>query len=110
MKSSSHFINTGRGPVVDEAALIKALQEGWIAGAGRDVLEKEPPAPDNPLLKMDQVTLTPHYASSSERGSVERHKKAGGQLVDILSGRWPEDGLVNQAVKPLAAEKWGMPG
>lgn len=110
MKSSAHFINTGRGPVVDEAALIKALQEGWIAGAGLDVLEKEPPAPDNPLLKMDQVTLTPHYASSSERGSVERHKKAGGQLVDILSGRWPEDGLVNPAVKPLAAEKWGMPG
>jgi D-3-phosphoglycerate dehydrogenase / 2-oxoglutarate reductase len=109
MKPSAHFINTGRGPVVDEAALIKALQEGWIAGAGLDVLETEPPAPDNPLLEMAQVTLTPHYASSSERGSAERHRKAGEQLVALLSGRWPEDGLVNPEVKPLAAEKWGMP-
>ena len=52
MKPSAYFINTGRGKVVDEKALIRALQEGWIAGAGLDVLEQEPPAPDNPLRKM----------------------------------------------------------
>lgn len=108
MKPSAHFINTGRGPVVDEAALIKALQEGWIAGAGLDVLEKEPPDPDNPLLTMEHVTLTPHYASASARGSEERYKKAGKQLVSILSGKWPEDGLVNPDVKPLAVKRWGM--
>ena len=109
MKPSAYFINTGRGKVVDEKALIRALQEGWIAGAGLDVLEQEPPAPDNPLRKMENVVLTPHYASASERGGVERFKKAGRQLVTILSGRWPDDGLVNPAVKKLAAEKWGMP-
>ena len=58
MKTTAIFINTGRGPTVDEAALIKALQQGWIAGAGLDVLETEPPKPDNPLLKMDNVILT----------------------------------------------------
>ncbi len=109
MKPSAYFINTGRGKVVVEKALIRALQEGWIAGAGLDVLEQEPPAPDNPLRKMENVVLTPHYASASERGGVERFKKAGRQLVTILSGRWPDDGLVNPAVKKHAAEKWGMP-
>ena len=109
MKSSAYFINTGRGKVVEEKALIKALEGNWIAGAGLDVLEKEPPDPSNPLLQMEQVILTPHYASSSQRGGIERSKKAGRQLVSILSGRWPNDGLVNPAVKGLAAEKWGMP-
>lgn len=109
MKPSAYFINTGRGKVVDEKALIRALQEGWLAGAGLDVQEQEPPAPDNPLRSMEQVVLTPHYASASVRGGIERFKKAGRQLVTILSGLWPEDGLVNPAVKPIAAEKWGMP-
>ena len=109
MKPSAYFINTGRGKVVDEKALIRALQEGRLAGAGLDVQEQEPPAPDNPLRKMDNVVLTPHYASASVRGGVERARKAGQQLVTILSGRWPDDGLVNPAVKKLAAQKWGMP-
>jgi len=109
MKPSAYFINTGRGKVVEEKALIQALEEGWIAGAGLDVLEKEPPDRDNPLLAMEQVVLTPHYASSSARGGIERSKKAGRQLVSILSSRWPEDGLVNPAVKSRAASKWGMP-
>lgn len=109
MKPSAYFINTGRGKVVDEAALIKALKEGWLAGAGLDVLEQEPPAPDNPLLKMDNVFLTPHYASASIQGGIARRDKAARQLATILSGRWPEDGLVNPKVKPLAAKKWGMP-
>src|SRR5260221_4596666 len=65
MKKGALFINTGRGPTVDEAALIKALQEGWIAGAGLDVLETEPPGGNNPLLGMDNVILTAHVASAS---------------------------------------------
>ena len=109
MKPSAYFINTGRGKVVDEKALIEALQEGRLAGAGLDVQEQEPPASDNPLRGMDNVVLTPHYASASVRGGIERFKKAGRQLVTILSGRWPDDGLVNPAVKKVAAEKWGMP-
>ena len=63
MKKSAIFINTGRGPTVDEEALIKALQEGWIAHAALDVLEKEPPSHNNPMLGMENVTLTAHVAS-----------------------------------------------
>ena len=62
MKPNTVVVNTCRGPVIDEAALIQALQNGQIAGAALDVLEKEPPAPDNPLLQMDNVLFTPHSA------------------------------------------------
>ena len=65
MKQTAYFVNTCRGPVVDEAALIKALDGGEIAGAGLDVFEEEPTSPDNPLLKMDNVIATPHSAGSS---------------------------------------------
>lgn len=65
MKSSAILINTGRGAVVDEAALIDALERRQIAGAALDVLEEEPPAADNPLLRMDHVLLTPHVGGGS---------------------------------------------
>ena len=68
MKPSAYLINCARGGVVDEAALIEALQQKRLAGAGLDVFEKEPVDPDNPLLKMDNVSLTNHYASYSEVG------------------------------------------
>ncbi len=58
MKKTAVFVNTGRGPTVQEAGLIKALEEGWIAHAALDVLETEPPGNNNPLLQMDNVTLT----------------------------------------------------
>jgi len=58
---------------------------------------------------MDNVVTTPHMASASDRGAIERRKKAASQLVTILNGRWPVDGLVNPEVIPLAAKKWGMP-
>lgn len=67
MKPSAILLNTSRGPVVDEEALIAALQAGKIAGAGLDVLEMEPPYTDNPLLKMDNVVLTPHIGSMSDQ-------------------------------------------
>jgi D-3-phosphoglycerate dehydrogenase len=89
MKPEALFINTGRGPTVDEAALVKALQEGWIAGAGLDVLEQEPPAPTNPLLRMDNVILTPHVASASARMDPERRRRAGREIALVLTGRWP---------------------
>ena len=65
MKPTAVLINTSRGPVVDEAALIEALQEDRIAGAGLDVFEQEPVDPDNPLLKMENVVVTPHRAGTT---------------------------------------------
>ena len=89
MKKTAIFINTGRGRTVDESALIKALREGWIAGAGLDVLETEPPTPTNPLLKMDNVILTAHVASASARFDPARKRRVGQELALALGGRWP---------------------
>jgi len=100
MKKNALFINTGRGPTVDEVALIKALQEGWIAGAGLDVLEKEPPGDNNPLLRMDNVILTAHVASASARFDSARKRRVGHELAAVLTGRWPRS-----CVNPSVLEK-----
>jgi D-3-phosphoglycerate dehydrogenase / 2-oxoglutarate reductase len=98
-KPSAIFLNTGRGPVVDEAALIAALREGRLAGAGLDVLEQEPPAPDNPLLHMPNVVITPHIGSVSDVSAVERKRLLGRQIADVLRGRVPV-GVINPAALP----------
>ena len=66
MKPTAVLLNTARGPVIEEAALVRALRDGWIAGAGLDVLESEPPDSGHPLLAMDNVVLLPHVGSASE--------------------------------------------
>lgn len=103
MKRSALFINNGRGPTVDEDALIKALQEEWIAGAGLDVLETEPPDPENPLLHMDNVVLTPHVASASARMGPETRRRVGQEIALVLSGRWPRT-----CVNPSVLEKTNL--
>ncbi|MET1159887.1 MAG: D-2-hydroxyacid dehydrogenase [Thermoprotei archaeon] len=79
MKKNAILINTARGAVVNTNALIKALKEGWIAGAGLDVYEEEPLPPDHPLLKLDNVVLTPHIGASTyeaqERAGIGAAKK-----------------------------------
>jgi len=100
MKPEAIFVNTGRGPTVDESALIKALQEGWIAGAGLDVLEQEPVAPSNPLLGMDNVILTAHVASASARFDPARRRRVGRELALVLGGKWPRS-----CVNPSVLEK-----
>jgi D-3-phosphoglycerate dehydrogenase len=99
MKPSAYFINTSRGPVVDEPALIKALQEKCIAGAGLDVFEKEPIDADNPLLKMDNVVVTPHSASYSDAAFERNRRGVGQRAASVVSGRWPKN-VVNKTVKP----------
>ena len=97
MKPTAILINSSRGPVVDEQALIKALREGWILGAGLDVLEQEPPDPDNPLLGMDNVVLTPHAAHYSELSMALRPRRYGVEVAAVLDGRQPMN-LVNPQV------------
>jgi len=89
MKPTAYLINCSRGPVVDEEALIEALQTGQIAGAGLDVFEQEPVDPDNPLLKMDNVAATNHYASYSEVAWERAQTQAGEEAVRIATGSWP---------------------
>jgi D-3-phosphoglycerate dehydrogenase len=108
MKKSAIFINTGRGPTVDEAALIEALQSKQIAGAGLDVFEVEPPAKDNPLLSMGHVILSPHNASASARFDEARKRRAGQEMALVLSGRWPMS-CVNPTVLPDSGLKRWQP-
>ena len=89
MKPTAILINTSRGPVVDEPALVRALTEGWIAAAGLDVFEQEPPAPDNPLLKLDNVILTPHSAGRSGDGMEPRWRASVDTVLALARRRWP---------------------
>ncbi len=98
MKPTAYVINCARGGVVDEAALIEALQLHQIAGAGLDVFEKEPVDPDNPLLKMDNVSVTNHYASYSEIAWERAQTQLGEEAVRIATGMWPLS-LINPDVR-----------
>ena len=99
MKPTAYFINTAQGVLIDEPALIKALQEKRLAGAGLDVFEKEPVGQDNPLLEMDNVVVTPHTASHSAVVGERVRAAVQQEVARIASGRWPKN-VVNRAVKP----------
>lgn len=106
MKNTAVVINCGRGPVIDEAAMARALADGEIAAAGIDVMEKEPPATDNPLLAMDNVIITPHAASATSRMRPETRRRVGREVSLALKGKWPMS-CVNPAVLPrVELERW----
>ena len=90
MKPTAFLINACRGPVVDEAALYRALTEGKIAGAGLDVLEVEPTPPDNPLFDLDNVVITPHMAGQSVETALRAANFACANILRVLSGEEAE--------------------
>jgi D-3-phosphoglycerate dehydrogenase len=97
MKPSAFFINTARGKVVDEPALVKALKEGWIMGAGLDVFEEEPLPMSSPLRQLDNVLLAPHLAGTSVGSSVNNRQQAIDQMAEALTTGRPS-ALVNRSV------------
>ena len=98
MKPSAYIINCARGPIIDEAALIRVLQAKEIAGAGIDVFEKEPTEPDNPLLKMDNVVKMPHSAFFSDVAFKRLRISAAQEAARIISDKMPRN-YVNKTVK-----------
>lgn len=104
MKDSAVVVNTSRGGVIDEAALIHALRQGRIAGAGLDVLEQEPPDLDNPLLAMDNVIVTGHAAGSSVESLQDWQDEWRRIIEDFLAGYWPIN-VVNPTVQPKISLK-----
>jgi D-3-phosphoglycerate dehydrogenase len=87
--SDGILINCSRGPVVDETALVEALQKGEILAAGLDVYDPEPPSIDNPLFKMDNVVLTPHLASFTEEGRQRMGMMVVEDVLRVLRGEMP---------------------
>jgi glyoxylate reductase len=89
MKNTAFIINTSRGQIIDQRALIKALRSRWIAGAGLDVYEKEPICISSPLLSMNNVIILPHIGSATFQIRSKMAKVAAENLVNILNGKEP---------------------
>lgn len=99
MKPGSFFINTSRGGVVDQDALLTALANGHLRGAGLDVTDPEPLPSDHPLLHRSDVVVTPHIASATSEGKGRIFRSALAEVVAVLEGRLP-DHLINPEVWP----------
>jgi D-3-phosphoglycerate dehydrogenase len=99
MKKSAYIINTARGGIIDENALIKALEEKRIAGAGLDVFENEPLDPKSPLIMMQNVVTLPHSAYYSEIADKRLRTSVGQEAARVLAGHWPKN-AVNRNVIP----------
>jgi D-3-phosphoglycerate dehydrogenase / 2-oxoglutarate reductase len=97
MKPGAFLINTARGDVIDAEALLKALDDGLLAGAALDVLSKEPPDPADPLLLHPKTIITPHAAFNSEESLQDLRHTAASEMLAVLSGRLPQN-LVNPEV------------
>ena len=94
MKSTAFLINTSRGKVVLETALVTALRERWIAGAALDVFESEPPSSQNPLHNFDNIILSPHVAGVTVEASKELALSAANQILQVFRGEKPTN-IVN---------------
>jgi len=105
MKPSAYFINTARGLIHNETALLEALRDKKIAGAGIDVFDVEPPPPDHPLLQLDNVVATPHTAGGTHEAAQAMSRASAEQWIDILRGRVPPR-LVNPEAWPVYSERF----
>lgn len=105
MKPSAFFINTARGLIHSEHALLDALREGCLAGAGLDVFDSEPPPPDHPLLQLDNVVATPHVAGTTAEANYNMSVAAAEQWMALLRGRVPPR-LVNPEAWPRYSERF----
>ena len=103
MKPTAMLINTSRGPVVDQAALITALEQGWIAGAGLDVYERQPLEAASPLLQMENVTLSPHVGSATWSTRSKMGELAARNLLAALAGGTPVYWVNPEAAKARRA-------
>ena len=103
MKPSAYLINMARGPIVDQAALYQALAGGAIQGAALDVLEQEPPAPDEPLLKLDNVIFTPHAASWTLEAVMQLRRETAQNVVTVLAGKLPRSIVNRDGLRQLHA-------
>jgi phosphoglycerate dehydrogenase-like enzyme len=97
MKPTAYLINTARGPIIDQKALTRALTERRIAGAGLDVLEKEPPDADDPILKLDNVILAPHALCWTDQCFAGNGAADVRAVLEVQHGRAPR-GVVNRGV------------
>jgi D-3-phosphoglycerate dehydrogenase len=98
MKATAYLINCARGGIVDEKALLEALESRRIMGAALDVQVDEPPKPDDPLLKCDRLILTPHSATSTGETHVRSAKTVARNVLDFFDGRLPESHVFNREV------------
>lgn len=109
MKPAAVIVNTSRGPVIDEAALITALREGWIAGAGLDVAEVEPLRADDLLLSMDNVVVTPHIGGASVAQVIRASEYAAESVLALVNGKVPKV-VVNPEAIPAWVARFGITG
>jgi D-3-phosphoglycerate dehydrogenase len=105
MQPHAYFITTARGFIHDEAALLEALRNKLIAGAGLDVWAKEPPPPDHPLLQLDNVLASPHTAGVTREARANMGRIAAEQILDALDGLRPPR-IINPDVWPRYAGRF----
>ncbi len=107
MKPTAYVINTARGPIIDRDALLTALNQGLIAGAGLDAIEPEPSSPENnPLLKLESVIVTAHNAGVGKVAFANLARLVPDQVFRVKRGEWPNN-IVNPQVKETYLKKWG---